>query len=200
MVHSLAFPKRIVVWADAVDVDLIAAVHGRGGEPMPIIDQLRQVDDVQSVPLAAEEIPSNIDVLMLVHPQKLIEKTQFAIDQYVLKGGKALVFVDPYSELQAAQQQENPDAAVGGGSDLERLFTAWGLRLMPDVVAGDRSRARRVGVPLPGRGSQAMDYVGWLNLQADDLNRDDPITADLSQITMATAGILQPIEGAKTTF
>lgn len=203
LVHFLAFPKRTVVGLLSplpIDVDLIAAVHGRGGQPMPIIDQLRQVDDVQPLPPEFDAVPANIDVLMLVHPQNLSEKTQFAIDQYVLGGGKTLVFVDPYSELQAALQQGNPDAAAGGGSNLERLFQAWGLRLMPNVVAGDRRRARRVGVPVPGRGSQAVDYVGWLTLQAEDLNRNDPITADLSQITMASAGILQPIEGAKTAF
>lgn len=202
LVHALAFPKRTIVGVMSplpIDVDLMAAVHGRAGEPMPIIDQLRQVDDVQSVPLTAETIPANIDVLLLVHPQKLTDATQFAIDQFVLRGGKALVFVDPYSEIQAALAQANPDTAAGG-SDLERLFTAWGLKMLPDVVAGDRRRARRVGVPVQGRGSQAMDYVGWLNLQAEDLSRDDPITADLTQITMATAGILQPIEGAATAF
>lgn len=202
LVHALAFPKRTVVGVMTplpIDVDLIAAVHGRGGQPMPIIDQLRQVDDVQSVPLTAETIPANIDVLLLVHPQKLSDATQFAIDQFVLRGGKALVFVDPYSEIQAALAEANPDT-VAGGSDLERLFKAWGLKMLPGVVAGDRRRARRVGVPVPGRGSQAMDYVGWLNLQSEDLSRDDPITADLTQITMATAGILQPIEGATTAF
>ena len=202
LVHALAFPKRTIVGVMSplpIDVDLMAAVHGRAGEPMPIIDQLRQVDDVQSVPLTAETIPANIDVLLLVHPQKLTDATQFAIDQFVLRGGKALVFVDPYSEIQAALAQANPDTAAGG-SDLERLFTAWGLKMLPDVVAGDRRRARRVGVPVANRGSQAMDYVGWLNLQAEDLSRDDPITADLTQITMATAGILQPIEGATTAF
>ncbi len=202
LVHALAFPKRTIVGVMSplpIDIDLMAAVHGRAGEPMPIIDQLRQVDDVQSVPLTAETIPAAIDVLLLVHPQKLTDATQFAIDQFVLRGGKALVFVDPYSEIQAALAQANPDTAAGS-SDLERLFTAWGLKMLPDVVAGDRRRARRVGVPVPNRGSQAMDYVGWLNLQAEDLSRDDPITADLTQITMATAGILQPIEGASTAF
>ena len=71
LVHALAFPKRTIVGVMSplpIDVDLMAAGHGRAGEPMPIIDQLRQVDDVQSVPLTAETIPANIDVLLLVHP------------------------------------------------------------------------------------------------------------------------------------
>ena len=115
----------------------------------------------------------------------------------MLKGGKALIFVDPYSEAQAALANA---AGKSTASDLDRLFKAWGLRLMDGVVAGDRHAARRVAVPVQGRGSQALDYVAWLNLQSDNLSRDDPITADLSTIAMATAGILQPIEGASTKF
>ncbi|HYM71463.1 MAG TPA: Gldg family protein [Stellaceae bacterium] len=203
LVHALAFPKRIVVGLMTplpLAGNPLAALQGRADEPMPIIEQLRQVDDVQALPAGLDAIPANVDVLMLVHPQKLPEKTQFAIDQYVLKGGKALVFVDPLSEMQAAMTPQDKLATTPTGSDLERLFKAWGLRLVPDVVAGDRRNARRVGVPVPGRGAQAMDYVGWLNLQKANLNRDDPITADLTQITMASSGILQPIEGATTKF
>src|SRR5208282_2098673 len=83
---------------------------------------------------------------------------------------------------------------------LEKLFKAWGFRLVPGVVAGDRRAARRVVVPVAGRTPQSVDYVAWLNLQSANLSRDDPITADLSQIAMASSGILQPIEGATTTF
>ena len=136
-------------------------------------------------------------MLLVVHPQDLPERTQFAIDQYVLKGGKALVLVDPYSEAQATL----PNAAgKSTASDLPRLFNAWGFKLVPDSVAGDRRDARRVAVPVEGRGSQTLDYVAWLNLQSDNLSRDDPITADRSHIAMATSGILQPIEGAATKF
>jgi ABC-type uncharacterized transport system involved in gliding motility auxiliary subunit len=72
--------------------------------------------------------------------------------------------------------------------------------MLPGVIAGDRRDARRVAVPVQGRSPQAMDYVGWLDLPAANLSRDDPITTDLSQIAMATAGILEPINGATTKF
>ena len=169
-----------------------------GGEPpAPIIEQLRQTVDVKDLALDIAAIPANTDVLLVVHPQDLPERTQFAIDQYVLKGGKTLIFVDPYSEADAALASA---AGKSTASNLDRLFKAWGVKLLDGVVAGDRHAARRVVVPVEGRGSQAMDYVAWLNLQSDNLNRDDPITADLSTIAMATAGIVQPIEGAATKF
>jgi ABC-type uncharacterized transport system involved in gliding motility auxiliary subunit len=190
LVHALAFPKRSVT-------GLMSALPLGGETPAPIVEQLRQTVDVKDLALDIAAIPPNTDVLLVIHPQDLPERTQFAIDQYVLKGGKALVFVDPHSEAQAALANA---AGKSTGSNLDRLFAAWGVKLLDDVVAGDRHAARRVAVPVQGRGSQALDYVAWLNLQSDNLSRDDPITADLSQIAMATAGILQPIAGASTNF
>jgi gliding motility-associatede transport system auxiliary component len=199
LVRSLAFPKRTVIGlmtALPLEGNPAATLPGRAARPMAIIDQLQQVDDVEALPLQLDAIPAKIDVLMLVHPQNLPETTQFAIDQFVLKGGKALVFVDPYSELESSLQ--SPQSGAPAGSDLGRLLHAWGVRLMPGIVAGDRTDARRVSVPVPGRGAQAMDYVSWLALPAANLDRDDPITADLHQIAMASAGILEPIPDSST--
>src|SRR5262249_8745760 len=82
-------------------------------------------------------------------------------------------------------------------SDLDRLLQRWGLRLLPNVVAGDRRDARRVSAP-SGRGTQAMDYIAWINLRSDNLNHDDVITADLSHVAMPTPGILEPVRGTQT--
>src|SRR5439155_24926303 len=128
------------------------------------------------------------------------EKTRYAIDQFVLKGGKALVFVDPYSELQASRPgQRNPPGSPSA-SNLERLFKSWGFEVPAKTVAGDRRDAQRVGVPSPRGGSRSLDYIAWLNLKTDNLNRADMITADLSHVMMASSGIIEPIEGAKTTI
>ena len=204
LVHALANPKRTVVGLMSslpLVVDPTAALQGKTPEPLAIISQLKQVDEVQNLSPDIDAIPANIDVLMVVQPSHPSDATQFAIDQYVLKGGKAIVFVDPYSEIAAAMPGHgDPSTAPLPSSDLEKLFKAWGLTMLPDVVAGDRRNARRVAVPVEGREPQAMDYVGWLNLPKENLNREDPITADLTQITMATAGILEPENGATTHF
>ncbi len=204
LVHALANPKRTVVGLMSslpLVVDPTAALQGKTPEPLAIISQLKQVDDVQNLSPDIDAIPANIDVLMVVQPSQLSDATQFAIDQYVLKGGKAILFVDPYSEIAAAMPGHNdPATAPAPSSDLPRLFKAWGLTMLPGVVAGDRRDARRVAVPVEGRAPQAMDYVGWLDLPKDNLNHEDPITADLTQITMATAGILEPENGATTHF
>jgi ABC-type uncharacterized transport system involved in gliding motility auxiliary subunit len=145
-------------------------------------------------------VPADIDVLMLVHPQNLPEKTLFAIDQFVLKGGKTLVFVDPLSELQASHPSQLNPPGSPNSSNLERLFKSWGFEVPANIVAGDRRDAQRVGVPVPGRAPRPLDYIAWLNLRSANLNRDDMITADLSHIVMASAGIIEPLEGAKTTI
>jgi len=201
LVHSLAFPKKTVVGLIStlpLEGDMMAMMRGRPSEPMAIMEQLQQLDTVKPLAANIDAIPPDVDVLMLVHPQNLSDKTLFAIDQFVLKGGKALVFVDPISELQASHpSQLNPPGAPTA-SNLERLFKSWGFEVPAQIIAGDRRAAQRVGVPGSRGNTRALDYVAWLNLKADNLNRADMITADLSHVMMATSGIVEPIEGAKT--
>ena len=202
LVHNLVFPKKPVVGlitALPLQGDVMAMMRGRPSQPMAVVSEIEQLDKLK--PLAADlaQIPVGIDVLMIVHPQKLPPKTLYAIDQFVLKGGKALVFVDPYSELEAALH--NRPNLPGGptGSDLEPLFKSWGIRLLPRLVAGDRRDAERVNVPVAGRGEETLDYVAWLGLGRENLNPKDPITADLHHLTLASAGILEKRKGAATT-
>lgn len=194
LVRALAVPKRTVVGViSSLPLDKASS---DGKRPSAILQQLRQLDDVETLPTTLDVIPPGTDVLMLVHPAKLPSSTLFAIDQFVLRGGRAVVFVDPYSEVAAHGAQ--PDAATA--SDLPALFKAWGLKLLPDTIATDRSDARRVGVPTREGGSRDLDYIAWLTLHDASLNRADPITADLRRITMATSGILEPVKGAGTNF
>jgi ABC-type uncharacterized transport system involved in gliding motility auxiliary subunit len=151
-IHALASPKRKVVGLMSslpLVVDPTAPLQGKQSEPLAVIAQLKQVNDVQNLSPDIDAIPKNVDVLMLVHPQHLSDATLFAIDQFVLKGGKALVFVDPYSEIQAALPSPHSEAGAADppASDIEKLFKAWGVVLMPGVDAGDRADARRVAAP-----------------------------------------------------
>ena len=203
MIHSLAFPKKTVVGLIStlpLEGDMTAMMQGRPSQPMAVIEQLKQLDKVEPLSVNLATIPADVDVLMLVHPQNLPQKTLFAIDQFVLKGGKALIFVDPLSEMQASQPSETNPPGSPTASNLEPLFKSWGIEMLPKVAAGDRRDAQEVDVPVPGHGDQPLDYVAWLDLHAANLDRKDMITADLSHITMASAGILKPLPGAKTTI
>jgi ABC-type uncharacterized transport system involved in gliding motility auxiliary subunit len=201
LVHSLAFPKKTVVGlisALPLEGDVMATMRGRPAEPMAIIEQLQQLDTIKPLAGDIDAIPRDVDVLMLAHPQKLSAKTLYAIDQFVLKGGKALVFVDPYSELQASHPSQLNPPGSPSASNLEQLFKAWGIEVPANIVTGDRRDAQRVGVPGPRGGTRPLDYIAWLSLKADNLNRSDMITADLSHINMASAGIIEPLGDAKT--
>ena len=202
MIHAIAKPKRTVIGLAAglpLEGDIAAAMQGRPLHPYAIVNQLRQLYELRTITTEFDKVEPDIDVLLIVHPQGLSPKTLYAIDQFVLGGGRALVFVDPHSETQ--EVRPNPYAQPGGPVDstLEPLFKAWGIELEPKVVVGDRQAARRVNIgtsasPVP------LQYVGWLQLKDDALNHDDVVTADLDQINMASAGILQPTKDAKTTF
>jgi ABC-type uncharacterized transport system involved in gliding motility auxiliary subunit len=201
LVHSLAFPKKSVVGLIStlpLEGDMVAMMRGRPAEPMAVMEQLNQLDTVKPLGTNIDAIPPGIDVLMLVHPQNLAEKTLYAIDQFVLRGGKALVFVDPLSELQASHPSQLNPPGSPSASNLERLFKSWGFEVPSTLVAGDRRDAQRVGVPSV-RGTRPVDYVAWLNLKAGNLNREDMITADLSHINMASSGIIEPLADGKTT-
>ena len=202
LIYSLAFPKKTVVGLISslpLGGDYEAAMRGAPLTPYAIYEQMRQLYDLHELQPDIEKIPDDVDVLMLVHPQHLSDKLQYAVDQYVLKGGKALVFVDPYAEAQAAKQQQQAFDPHAEASDLPRLFTAWGLEMLPDKVAGDRADARRVNTGTSAT-PHAVDYIAWLALDAGNVNHDSPITGDLSQLNFATAGILEPLKGAKTKF
>ena len=144
-------------------------------------------------------MPDDVDVLMIAHPQHLADKTLYAIDQFVLKGGKALVFVDPDSQTQQMHPSQLNPPGMPTDSELDKLFAAWGVHMLPKMVAGDLASARKVNA---GTGDRVVpvDYVAWLALTKANLNPDDPVTGDLSQITMATPGIIEPAPDAKTNF
>ena len=201
MIHAIARPKRTVIGLASglpLEGDFRAAMQGQPLRPYAIVNQLRQLYELRTITTEFDKVEPDVDVLLIVHPQNLSQKTLYAIDQFVLGGGRALVFVDPHSETQAVRG--NPYQPRGpSDSDLEPLLKAWGVELEPKMIVGDRQAARRVNIgtsasPVP------LEYVGWLQLKGDALNHDDVVTADLDQINMASAGILKPTKDAKTTF
>lgn len=202
LIHNLAFPKKTVVGLVTglpLEGDIMAAMRGQPMVPYVIVNEMRQLYDVKTLSTEFDKVPADVDVLMIAHPQHLSDKTLYAIDQFVLKGGRALVFVDPDSETQHMHpSQLNPPNAPND-SDLPKLFAAWGVRLVPKMVVGDREAARKVNAGTESQ-VQAVDYVAWLSLKKPNFDHSDLITADLSQLNMATAGILEPVKGAKTSF
>ncbi len=165
-----------------------------------ITEQIQQLFELRNVPLTTSKIEPDVDVLLVVHPQGITPDALFAIDQYVLGGGKLLAFIDPYCDVQQVRSDpQNPMAAMTANrsSDLGPLLGAWGLELAPESLAGDRDNAMRVGYQ-----NQPVDYIVWLALTREKgaLSKDDFVTSQLGTVNLANAGILRKAEGATTTI
>lgn len=198
LVQSLAKPQRPVV-------GVLSGLQINGGfdmlarrptPPWMVMEEIRQLFQIESLKADVDQIPESVSVLLLVHPKNLPEQTLYAIDQFVLRGGKLLAFVDPFSE--ADTQAEMPgEMAIDKSSSLAPLFQAWGLRMVPDQVLGDGSYAMSVSM---GEGQRPVRHAAWLSLPKGALDQEDISTAALEKLTVAAAGMLEPLEGAKTRF
>ena len=172
-----------------------AAMQGQS-QPFAIYQELMQSYDTQILDAGFKRIPASVDVLMVVHPTSLTPTQLYAIDQFVLRGGHALIFVDPNSELSQAGQGMDPQAGAPS-SDLPKLFAAWGIAYNPEKIVGDRSLAQRVQVSADPRGAS---YPIWLHLTAANFAGTDTVTSNLQSVNLASAGALSPKPGARTTF
>ena len=165
-------------------------------QPWIIVQQLREQYEVVPVKPDADTIKDDIDFLMVVHPKNLAEKTLFAIDQFVMKGGKLIVFIDPHSLAdQPLTAQSNPYARLQhkANSDLNRLLKGWGVELLDGLIAGDRTLA----IPVPQRNGFAR-LATYITLDERCVNTDEVITAKLHNVRMLFPGVLKKVPGATT--
>lgn len=164
---------------------------GGGPEPWPIVDLIRESFELELVDATAVAIDDGIDVLLVVHPLGLSDDMLYAIDQYVLGGGRALIYVDPHSEVAAAQGRDprRPAPPEMARSELEKLFNAWGISVDPDLVVGDYGAAQQVNAGYPGN-PKIVRYLPWLQLADGNLNPTDVVTSQLGPVTMATGGAI----------
>ncbi len=198
LVYQLANPKQKVVGIMStlpVQGDRTSPFQRNAAQPWMIVEHIRQLFKVRTVETDVEEIPADIDVLMLIHPKDFSDATLYAIDQFVLKGGRAIVFADPYSEAyQPPSNPQNPLAAMQAprNSELSKLFDAWGIELVPNKVVGDLRTAQQVQVQVR-KGSRAavVTYPVWMDLDGKQyFNKESIITGKLGNMMLATPGAL----------
>lgn len=169
-----------------------------GAQPQPawvVAEQLQQLFEVRDLGMSATEIDDDVAVLVVVHPQNMSDALTYAIDQYVLRGGNLVLFVDPNAEAQppVPGMPQAPDTS----SHLNRLTRNWGVEMVEGKVVGDLARALRVRTS-PQFGSAVVDYPIWMELQQTELDNDDVITSQLGNITLGSPGQLNIIEGSDT--
>jgi ABC-type uncharacterized transport system involved in gliding motility auxiliary subunit len=173
---------------------------GQMGEPWPILTQLQDLFTMRTLTADVDHIDKDVDVLMLVHPKQLPPKTLYAIDQFVMRGGRLLLFVDPNSGADTSgQDPSNPlaGAMANHSSNLVPLLATWGVDYDATKVIGDLERGLDVRTSMQ---SPPVRHIGILGLTREDMNQKDVVSATLDKINLATAGALAARPGAKTTF
>ena len=211
LVYQLANPKKpVVAWLSTLPMGpgfdpRTAQVR----EPWMVYSDAQQLFDLRPLEPGAAHIDPDVNVLVLVHPKNLSPATQFAIDQFALRGGHILAFVDPLAESDpAGANAQNPMAAMGAdkSSHLTPLLNAWGVQFNPNEVIADRGHALSVTMR---QGEEPVMHLGVLGLDKSSFAPEDVITAGLSTVNVATAGYFeprkdgqgcQPVKGAASCF
>ncbi len=161
-------------------------------QPWPIMRQITQFFEVKSLDPDVKEIDDDIVVLLLVHPKITSKATMYAIDQFMMRGGRAVILVDPHNETARMSPRLPPGA---GSSTMKVMFDAWGIEFDTEKFIGDRASAVRVSAQVQGRDVIA-DYLAWNVFDRRNLNNDDVLTAQLTSISVASAGALSLKEGS----
>ncbi len=192
LVNSLAKPKKKVVGLiSGLPLEGGPGSPMTGGRPQPpwaILGQIREFFELRSLQQDVKEIPADVDTLMLVHPNGLTPEAALAIDQFALKGGRILAFIDPVPEIARvfSMGRDLPPA-----TEAKKLIEGWGITLDTAKVAADIAQARRVQFG-GGQGQQASvtEYVVWLTLDKRALEANDSVVATIETINAASMGSL----------
>ncbi len=192
--RAVAQAKPVIGVMSALPVFGMPPSQFTGGQPLEpqvFIGELRRDYTVKRVGLDPEEIDDDIKVLLVIHPRGIGERAQYALDQFVLRGGKLIALLDPNAYFDQMGQM----GGMGGGgtpSSLDRLLKAWGLGFDPGKVVLDMRY-------LTGAGARTLPTL--LSLNDNAFAADDITTARLGSLLMPFAGALtgKPVEGLSET-
>lgn len=155
------------------------------------VEHLKQQYEVKGIPTDVNKI-EDVDILLVIHPKDFSEQTLFAIDQFVVSGGRTIVCIDPYCindlprqpPMQMMRTEHNPS------SELNRLLVNWGLEMPKDTFAGDRLLALAATLRADER---PQKIIGFLGLTPECFNHDNVITAELNQVSFLFSGVLREV-------
>jgi len=198
LIHKLSSAKKPVVgWLSSLpmqgDFDMQT---GRPRPPWVVYAQVEQLYTVRNLEPSLTTIGNDVDVLVLVHPKELPPAALYAIDQFAMRGGHILAFIDPSAQAdQAGADPNNPMAqfAADKSSHLEPLLASWGLDFKNDQVVADLERGLTVSMR---EGEAPSQHIAILGFDASSMAKD-VITARLDSVNVATAGSLTAIDPAK---
>jgi ABC-type uncharacterized transport system involved in gliding motility auxiliary subunit len=199
-ISSVANPKKAVI-----GVMSALPVTGREASPMMMqqrqqpsqpwifLNELKENYVVRDVPLTTDKIDDDVSVLVVVHPQGIADAAQFAIDQFLLRGGKMVALLDPYSFVQV-QTAGQYGGATSYDSTLSKLLPAWGIDFSTKKLIADPVFATQVQ-----RDNDVQSDPTILSITSEGINKEDALGAAVSDLLMPFAGafIGKPAEGLK---
>lgn len=199
LISSVNSPERAVIGL-ITELDIDGGFNpatGQATSPWFVMEMIRQLYDVRRVDINAGSIDEDVDILMIVHPQELSDQMLYAVDQHVMKGGQAIVFLDPNADSLVTRSPQGALIPAGMGSDLEVLLSAWGVEYQDDKVLADNELALRVRM---SQNERPMPHLGMVGVPRANLDQEDIITSRLETVNFASAGALSQSDGATTTF
>jgi len=166
-------------------------------KPWYFVELMRKVFDVVEVKADVPEIEGDINVLLVIHPKFLPETFQYAIDQFVLRGGKLILAVDPVSrtDLLSMDQMARFQGGQKPSSDLPRLLSSWGVQYDSDQLVGDLSHPLMINV-----GGVGLSYPLFIDLRDLAFSKETVITANLKSMIYAEGGYLSKKDGSTYQF
>ena len=176
-------------------------VRGQATAPWMVMEYIRQLYEVRRVDIAGidanNHIDDEVDILMVVHPQDLSEEILYQIDQYIMRGGAIMLFLDPNADSMVTQSPQGTLIPAGMRSELPRLLEAWGIAFENDKVLADNELALRV---VMGQSRRPSPHLGMLGVQRNYLAQNDIITNGLETINFSSAGAIAQLEETSTIF
>ncbi len=166
-------------------------------EPWIITSQISDLFDLMDLDIIEDQIDEEVDVLMLVHPKAATPRQLYAFEQYLFRGGRALVFVDPLAEADPATPPGGPMAGMPADrpSNLEFLLGHWGLEMPAETVVGDGRYALRVS-EVDGTLARHPAYIG---VDLAETDSGEVVTAELDFVNLGFAGYLKANDDAALT-
>ena len=189
VITQVSNPERTIIGlVTQLDIDGgFDPMTGQGTQQWMIMDLVRQLYEVRRVDLTEDFIEEDIDILMIVHPQGLSDRFLYAVDQHILRGGDALVFLDPNADSMVGRSPQGNLIPAGMSSELPGLLEAWGIEFDNSKVLADNVLALRV---MMGQGQRPVPHLGMLGVQSEFLTQDDIITNRLETINLSSTGAI----------
>jgi len=161
------------------------------------VKELRKNFEIRRVEENSDTISPEINLLMVIHPKNLPESTVYAIDQFVVKGGRAIVMVDPAAMADNQQAAANPFMGMmNRSSDVPALFKAWGVDYSPQKLAADVNSATQVNMGPQGLGNHPL----WLSIKGESFNREAAVSGKLNGMLLVNSGFLSKAQGSTYEF